>query len=62
MLALLANNQIGILSFKNIIDNILFVDLHQVVLQLIHESMEKLIDIHLNARIDGLAIRNKCVA
>lgn len=62
MLAFLTDNEIWIFPFKNIVDDTLFTNLHKIMFKFIHESVEKLIDIHLDAWIYGLSIQDKGIA
>lgn len=59
MLALLPDDQIRILSFENVINDVLLVNFHQIVFQFVHQSMEKLINVHLNSWVNGLAFRDE---
>lgn len=60
--ALLPDYQIGVLSSKDVVDDFLPVDLHEIPLQLIHEGVEELVHISLDARVDRLPIQDKSPA
>lgn len=60
--ALLPDYQIGVLSSKDVVDDFLPVDFHEIPLQLIHEGVEELVHISLDARVDRLPIQDKSPA
>lgn len=62
MLTFLPNNQIWILTFENIINNILFPYFDEIVFEFIHEGVEKLIDVHLDSGIDWLSVGDEGLA
>jgi hypothetical protein len=62
MRTFLPNNQIRKLASEDILNNILFIYLGQISFQFVHEGMEELIHVSLDARINWLSIKNESFA
>lgn len=62
MLTLRTSDQIGEFTSEDIVDDFLLANLLQIPLQLIHEGVEELVDVSLDARIDGLPFQDELFA
>jgi hypothetical protein len=62
MLAFLADDHVRKFPTEHLIDYLLLVYLLQIPLQLVHQCVEKLINVGLDSRIDWLSVQNEILA